>query len=115
MNKRYFKNWGAKPRVRYTNIRDAVRYIPPREPMETKTSTTAVYRKPIYIEQLGTFKPVAKPMDHAGKQDFRTVHKETYQGLKPKPCKATLFMLQQEMRKRREAQGHHHQRALTVQ
>ncbi|XP_072049895.1 uncharacterized protein [Amphiura filiformis] len=114
MNKRYFKNWGAKPRVRYTNIRESMRYIPPREPMETETSTTSVYRTPIYIQQLDTFKPVEQPMDHAGKQDFRTVHKETYQGSRPKPCKATLFLLQQEMKKRRAAQSHQHQRTLTV-
>ena len=102
MNKRYFKNWGAKPRVRYGDIRETLKYIPPREPMETETSTTSVFRKPIYIEQTKSFKPEDKAMEHSGKHDFTTVHKATYQGLRPKPCKATLYLLQQEMLKRKE-------------
>lgn len=106
INKRYYKNWGAKPRVRYGDIRELASYHPPREPMETETSTTSVYRTPQDVQPTANFKPVDTAIAHSGKHDFSTVHRQTYQGEKPTQCKAQLFLMQQEIKKRKLAHEH---------
>ncbi|XP_072166287.1 uncharacterized protein [Diadema setosum] len=100
-NKRFFRDWGAKPRIRYGDFHEANVYVKPRGKMEVESWNSSTYKHVSLDEPTPNFAPENKPMEHAGKQDFTTIHKMTYQGLRPKMCKSQLYLLQQEMKRRK--------------
>ncbi|XP_070548491.1 stabilizer of axonemal microtubules 1-like [Ptychodera flava] len=101
MHKKFFQDWGVQPRIRYGDFHEANIYIPPKGDMR-KTSTNTETFTAKQAEPVKNYKPDDKPMVREGKQDFTTVHKETYTSLKLPMCPSQAYLLQQEIRKRRK-------------
>ncbi|XP_038047944.1 stabilizer of axonemal microtubules 1-like [Patiria miniata] len=101
INKRFYKDWGVKPRIRYGDLHEANIYIPPVGHMAAHSETMANFDGKSLAEPTRPFLPATQPAEDQGKQDFRTVHKETYKGLRKPLCKAEAYMLQQELIRRK--------------
>ena len=101
INKRFYKNWGVKPRIRYGDLHEANIYVAPVGNMASHSETMASYDGKVLAEPTRPFLPTTKQAQDAGQQDFRTVHKETYKGLRKPLCKAEVYMLQKELLKRK--------------
>ncbi|XP_787867.1 stabilizer of axonemal microtubules 1 [Strongylocentrotus purpuratus] len=100
-NNRFFRNWGAKPRIRYGDFHEAKIYIKPRGKMEVESWNSSTYKSLPLDEPTPNYKPHDEPVERSGEQDFTTIHKSTYKGQRPKMCKSQLYLLQQEMRRRK--------------
>lgn len=96
-NKKFYKDWGTKPRVRYGDIQDGRIYIPPAEKMEAESWNQSIYKPVKLDEPTKPFLPVGQPVQDSGQHDFKTVHKETYVGYQPPLCKAQAYLMQQEL------------------
>ncbi|XP_002740383.1 uncharacterized protein LOC100368996, partial [Saccoglossus kowalevskii] len=107
MNMKHFQDWGVQPRIRYGDFNEANIYIPPKGEMR-KTTTTKETFTPKKGEAVKSFKPEDKAIARDGKQDFTTVHNETYKSLKLPMCPSQTFLLQQEIRRRREEKRNRH-------
>lgn len=96
-NKKFYKDWGVQPRVRYGDLQEGRIYIPPSEKMQHESWNQSAY-KPVKLEKrTESLKPVDAPVISKGQHDFKTVHKETYLGSQPPVCKAQAYMMQQEL------------------
>jgi hypothetical protein len=101
MNKRFFQDWGVQPRIRYGDLHEPNIYVPPVGKMASDSETQAAYDGKKLDEPTKPFLPANKQSEDPGKHDFRTVHKETYKGLRKPLCKAEAYLLQQEFQRRK--------------
>jgi len=101
MNKRFYQDWGIQPRLRYGDLHEANIYVAPVGEMASHSETMAAYDGKKLDEPTKPFLPASKQSGDPGQHDFRTVHKETYQGLRKPLCKAQAYLLQQELLRRK--------------
>lgn len=59
---------------------------------------------PKKFEPMKDFKPDDKPVNMDGEFDFNTVTHLTYQTPEVKPCRAAVYMMQQELKQQRAAE-----------
>lgn len=101
-SKDFFKNWGTTPRVRYGDFHENRPYLPPRNKFEGESVAQASFTPKKY-EKIKDFAPDNKPVAHEGTFDFNTVTNMTYQKPEVKPCRAAIYLMQQELKRQREA------------
>ncbi|XP_071806992.1 uncharacterized protein [Asterias amurensis] len=97
INKRFYKDWGVKARIRYGDLHEANIYVPALGKMATESETMNKFEGKTLDQPTRPFVPANKPVEEAGKHDFRTVHMETYKGKRKPLCKAEAYILQQEL------------------
>lgn len=101
--KEFFKNWGASPRARYGDFHENRPYIPPQQKFEAESTTKSCYIPKKY-EYTKDFKPENKPIDQNGDFDFNTVSHMTYKKPVVKPCRAAIYLMQQELKRQKNAE-----------
>ncbi|XP_071959057.1 uncharacterized protein [Antedon mediterranea] len=101
INKKFYKDWKVKPRVRYGDFHETTSsYVKPQGSMEIQSWTGATFT-PKKSEPVENFKPDPAPIEHSGQFDFMTVHQDTYKGTRPQLCKAQAYLLQQQLKTRK--------------
>ena len=98
--KEFFKNWGASPRVRHGDFHENRPYNPPMTKFEAESVAKSSYIPKKY-EPVKDFKPENKPVDQEGDFDFNTVTHLTYKKPEVKPCRAAVFLMQQELKRQK--------------
>ncbi|KAK3612123.1 hypothetical protein CHS0354_031197 [Potamilus streckersoni] len=100
----FFKDWGVSQRVRHGDFHENRPYIPPQTKFngESVTKSTFIPKK---AEKVKDFKPEPKSFDREGNFDFNTVNNLTYQKPEIKPCRAAVYLLQKELKKRQAEQS----------
>ena len=102
-NKDFFKNWGTTPRVRYGDFHENRPYLPTRNKFEGESVAQASFTPKKY-EHVKDFAPDNKPVAKEGNFDFNTVTHSTYQKPEVKPCKAAIYLMQQELKRQKAAE-----------
>lgn len=100
----FFKNYGAIKRERYGDFHENRPYIPPQTKFDG-VSTTKTTFTPKKWEPTRPFLPENRPIESDGAMDFSTVHNETYQKPKVKPCRAEIYLIQKELRRQKELEA----------
>ncbi|XP_060589971.1 uncharacterized protein LOC132745164 isoform X1 [Ruditapes philippinarum] len=101
--KEFFRNWGASPRVRYGDFHENRPYIPPQEKFAGESVAQSSFTPKKY-QPTKDFRPEDKPVNREGDFDFNTVTHMTYQKPEVKPCRAAVYLMQQELKRQRQAE-----------
>ena len=101
-NKEFFQNWGAKPRVRYGDFHENRSYVPPQSKFEGASVTKSTYTTK-RAEPTRSFKPEQKTTVSDNKMDFGTSYGDTYTKKEMRMCRAQMYLMQQELKRRRKA------------
>lgn len=96
----FFKNYGPVKRERYGDFHENRPYIPPQTKFDGSSTTKSTFT-PKKWEPTRPFVPENRPIESQGAMDFSTVHNETYQKPKVKPCKAEIYLIQKELRRQK--------------
>lgn len=102
-SKDFFRNWGPSPRVRYGDFHENRPYLPPREKFAAESVAQSSFTPKKY-EPTKDFRPDDKPVNREGDFDFNTVTHMTYQKPEVKPCRAAVYLMQQELKRQRAAE-----------
>lgn len=105
MSKEFFRNWGASPRIRYGDFHENRPYIPPQQKFEGHSVARDSFTPKKY-EPTKDFKPEDKPVNREGNFDFNTVTHMAYTKPEVKPCRAAVYLMQQELKRQRDAEQH---------
>ncbi|XP_048683216.1 uncharacterized protein LOC125625343 isoform X2 [Caretta caretta] len=97
-HKFFFRDWGAQPRIRQGDPHDGV-YIRPLAKFESQTITHSTFL-PQRAEKVKNCKPEQKPIRAQGKQDFSTVHRESYRPIPLPVCRLQTYLIQQQQQGR---------------
>lgn len=100
MSKEFFRNWGPTTRVRYGDFHENRPYMPPTQKFEGESVQQASYT-PKKWEPTRDFKPEDKPVNSEGEFDFNTVTHMAYRKPDVKPCRAAVYLMQQELKRQR--------------
>ena len=98
--KDFYRNWGASPRQRHGDFHENRPYIPPQNKFEGVSVQKESYT-PKKWEPTHDFKPEDKPVNREGNFDFNTVSGTTFTKPEVKPCRAALYLMQQELKRQR--------------
>ncbi|KAL5019479.1 hypothetical protein ScPMuIL_002371 [Solemya velum] len=101
MSKEFFKDWGVKPRVRYGDFHENKPLVQPFDKFEGQSSMQRSYT-PKKGTPVKDFKPEDKGIGREGNIDFSTVYTDTYQKPKVKPCRAEIYLIQRELKRRKQ-------------
>lgn len=114
-SKEFFRNWGPSTRVRYGDFHENRPYLPPQQKFEGESVQMASYTPKKY-SPTADFRPDDKPVRGDGDFDFNTVTHMTYQKPEVKPCRAALYLMQQELKRQRatDAQANGTPTGLTI-
>ncbi|XP_041372775.1 uncharacterized protein LOC121386042 [Gigantopelta aegis] len=101
-NNEFFQNWGTKPRVRYGDFHDNRPYVPPQSKFEgaSVTQSTFTTKK---AEPTKSYKPEQKAASAEGRMDYGTSYSDTYTKKEIRMCRAQMYLMQQELKRRRKA------------
>ncbi|KAL8573901.1 hypothetical protein ACOMHN_029348 [Nucella lapillus] len=100
MNSEFFKNWGAQPRVRFGDFHENRPYVPPQQPFKGESITKSSFI-PKQAEPVTLYKPSDRPSSKTGaKVDYTTSYGDEYQKKQARMCRAQVFLLQQELKRR---------------
>lgn len=100
MNMEFFKNWETKPRVRYGDFHENMPYLPPMNPFEGESITKSSFKEK-KLEAIVMHKPAERPNSKAGaKVDYTTSYSGEYQKKQARMCRAQMYLLQQEYKRR---------------
>lgn len=105
MNKEFFQDWGIQPRLRYGDFHENRPYIPSKDPFTTQsiTQTSFGVKK---AEPIKFYKPADRPLDQ-GETDFNTVYQAEFQKKQKRMCRAQVFLIQQELRRKKKGPQTH--------
>lgn len=98
--KEFFRNWGTSPRVRHGDFHENRPYLPPQQKFGGQTVQQESYTPKKY-EPTKDFRPEEKPVNREGEFDFNTVTNMTYTKPEIKPCRAAVYLMQQELKRQR--------------
>ncbi|KAJ8313310.1 hypothetical protein KUTeg_009096 [Tegillarca granosa] len=110
----FFKHPGTTTRVRYGDFHENRPYIPPQVKFEGSSITQSSFVPKKLEEPTRDFKPEHHLISTEGKQEFNTSYKESYTKPLVKPCKAYIYLLQQELKRQREARAQNQNQAISV-
>lgn len=99
--KDFFRNWGTSPRVRHGDFHENRPYIPPQAKFEGQSVAKESFTPKRYTPTKD-FKPEERPIGRDGDFDFNTVTHMAYQKPEVKPCRAAVFLMQQELKRQKE-------------
>nr|KAG5703578.1 hypothetical protein BaRGS_000963 [Batillaria attramentaria] len=103
MNNEFFKNWGASPRIRYGDFHENRPYIPPTMPFEGESITKSSFVKK-KMEPVTLYKPAERPNSKANaKVNYSTSYTEEFQKKQVRMCRAQMYLMQQELKRRQRA------------
>ncbi|XP_038236645.1 stabilizer of axonemal microtubules 2-like isoform X2 [Dermochelys coriacea] len=97
-HKFFFRDWGVQPRIRQGDPHDGV-YIQPLAKFESQTTTHSTFL-PQRAEKVKNCKPEQKPIRTQGKQDFSTIHRESYRPIPLPVCRLQMYLIQQQQQER---------------
>ncbi|KAJ8313303.1 hypothetical protein KUTeg_009089 [Tegillarca granosa] len=110
----FFKHPGTTTRVRYGDFHENRPYIPPQVKFEGSSITQSSFVPKKLEEPTRDFKPEHHLISTEGKQEFNTSYKESYTKPLVKPCKAYIYLLQQELKRQREARAQNQNQAISI-
>ncbi|XP_052807111.1 uncharacterized protein LOC128236268 isoform X2 [Mya arenaria] len=102
-SKDFLKNWGPTTRVRYGDFHENRPYLPPTQKFDGESVAHTSFTPKKY-EPTRDYKPEDKPVNREGDFDFNTVSHMTYQKPEVKPCRAAMYLMQQELKRQRASQ-----------
>nr|XP_042707780.1 uncharacterized protein LOC101932618 isoform X4 [Chrysemys picta bellii] len=97
-HKFFFREWRVQPRIRQGDPHDGV-YIRPLGKFESQTTTHSTFL-PQRAEKVKNCKPEQKPIQAQGKQDFSTIHRESYRPIPLPVCRLQMYLIQQQQQGR---------------
>ncbi|XP_029429298.1 uncharacterized protein LOC115074190 isoform X2 [Rhinatrema bivittatum] len=92
VNKFFFQDWGAQPRIRYGDQYDGL-CLRPLARLENETTTQSTFL-PKKAERVKNCKPEHDSIELTGEQDFSTVHRETYRPIPLPVCRLQTYLVQ---------------------
>ncbi|XP_030394035.1 uncharacterized protein LOC115637179 isoform X6 [Gopherus evgoodei] len=95
-HKFFFREWGVQPRIRQGDPYDGV-YIRPLAKFESQTTTHSTFL-PQIAEVVKNCKPEQKSIRAQGKQDFSTIHRESYRPIPLPVCRLQMYLIQQQQK-----------------
>ncbi|XP_050777776.1 stabilizer of axonemal microtubules 2-like isoform X2 [Gopherus flavomarginatus] len=95
-HKFFFREWGVQPRIRQGDPYDGV-YIRPLAKFESQTTTHSTFL-PQIVEVVKNCKPEQKSIRAQGKQDFSTIHRESYRPIPLPVCRLQMYLIQQQQK-----------------
>jgi len=100
MNNEFFQDWGIQPRIRYGDFHENRPYIPPRDPFNGQSVTQSSFEAK-KAEPVKFYKPEQRPVSKTGEVNFQSVYQTEFQKKEKRMCRAKIFLIQQELRRRK--------------
>ncbi|KAK0054349.1 hypothetical protein Bpfe_016177 [Biomphalaria pfeifferi] len=101
MNHELFQDWGVQPRVRYGDFHENRPYIPSKNPFTSQSVTQSTF-VPKPLETISRPKPQDRPISKSGEVNFKTVYQEEFQKKQARMCRAQVYLIQQELKRRKK-------------
>lgn len=87
--------------MRHGDFHENRPYLPPQQKFEGLSVQKESFT-PKQYEPTRDFKPEDKPVNREGDFDFNTVTRMTYKKPEVKPCRAAVYLMQQELRRQKD-------------
>ncbi|CAL1543445.1 unnamed protein product [Lymnaea stagnalis] len=100
MNSDLFQNWGVQPRVRFGDFHENKPYIPSMQPFNAQSTTKSTF-VPKPVEPIKKHRPEDRPISKSGEGNFKTVYQDEFQKKEARMCRAQVYLIQQELKRRK--------------